>query len=147
MSSNKKLAKFDALLKQQAEPKAPAAKTAEAVVARPLAVATPKAEPAPVSATIVLPAPAGKTVLAPPAAAKPKRKTWELAELEQLQFLQDYTEVTIPQFRARFDNMENARAVLDQLISVGLVARTFRQGSGRYSLTEAGNKRIVQLSS
>jgi len=86
-----------------------------------------------------------KLVVTAPTVAAVGLSEWEAIECDQLGFIADYGEVTIPQFRQRFDTGVNARPVLDQLIELGFLVRVYQQGSGRYSLTEAGKQRLLAL--
>lgn len=86
-----------------------------------------------------------KTVVTAPTVEAVGLSEWEVTELEQLQFIADYGQVTIPQFRQRFDTGINSRPILDQLMETGFVERTFSQGSGRYQLTSAGKERAAAL--
>lgn len=84
---------------------------------------------------------------AEPPAPRRRLEGWEAELLTSLEVLDTYTDVKVVDFM-RFANISDDRYashLLTQYVAQELVVRNWKEGAGRYSLTDAGRARLAEL--
>jgi len=91
----------------------------------------------------------GTPVVESPSSKQPlasKLLPWEQELLVALEVIDTYGELTVAEF-GQFGEFEtpHAKSLLDRYVAQELVARGWRQGAGRYTLTDPGRGRLAEL--